>query len=92
MVDAPRRDRLNVALESLLSRVSRAASGRGTILNGLVREGAKRWGRGDEVCIAWSHSTVDLMLPRSCCAAQEQPGHQAPRRSPSAAAAAPASR
>ena len=59
MVDAPRRDRLNVALESLLSHVSRAASGRGTILNGLVREGAKRWGRGDEVCIAWTRSTVD---------------------------------
>ena len=48
MVDAPRRDRLNVALEGLLSHVSRAASGRGTILNGRVREGAKRWGRGDE--------------------------------------------
>ena len=59
MVDAPRRDRPNVALESLLSHVSRALSGRGTILNGLVHEGAKRWGRGDEMCIAWSRSTVD---------------------------------
>ena len=35
MVDAPRRDRLNVALGGLLSHVSRALSERGTILMGV---------------------------------------------------------
>ena len=41
------------------------SSGSGTSFNRCAREGAKRRGRGDEMCSAWSRSIVDH--DKACC-------------------------
>jgi hypothetical protein len=62
------RDRLSVgdvALWSLLSRLERERHELQSVCTRESARGAKRRGRGDEMCSAWSRSTVDH--DKACC-------------------------